>query len=81
MPSLSRPDPVVVAEFPDHLLPHSEVMMHMRVAGSRMAVLVLDDGRYPCAQLLRPDRLPFSAPVTLGEAGIRPDGSGGYEAV
>lgn len=52
------------------LLPHSEVCMHMRVAG-RVAELTLKNGM---AQIWladngdEPER--FSAPVTLGEAGV-----------
>ena len=48
-------------------LPHSEVCMHMRVAGREMDVLVLTGG----AQLVEPETgTPYSAPILHGEAGI-----------
>jgi hypothetical protein len=55
-------------------VPHSEVCMHMRVAGTVMDVEVLGrtfgDVTYVSAQLYRLDGRPFSAPIGLGEAGI-----------
>lgn len=50
-------------------LPYSELCCHMRVAGRVMAVEITD-GAYPAAQLIGDDGSPFSAPITLGEAGI-----------
>ena len=48
---------------------HSEVCMHMQVAGSIMKVHLQGELR-PCAQLLRLDGTEFSAPITTGEAGF-----------
>lgn len=53
-------------------LPYSEVCVHMRVAGKVYSVLVLRNA----AQILRHDGTPFSAPITLGEAGIYLDECG-----
>lgn len=50
-------------------LPFSEVCCHMRVAG-RVMTVEITDGRYPAVQLLDDDGRPYSAPITLGEAGI-----------
>lgn len=50
-------------------LPHSEVCMHMRVAGRVMDVR-LTEGEHPMAQLLNEDGSEFSFPITTGEAGI-----------
>jgi hypothetical protein len=47
-------------------LPYSEVCMHMRVAGTRRPIRVLEDG----AQILNEDGTPFSFPITQGEAGL-----------
>jgi hypothetical protein len=56
-------------------LPHSEVCMHMQVAGKVMTVEVnggeLPDGRpWSSAQLLNDDGSHFSCPIGIGEAGI-----------
>ena len=51
------------------LLPHSEVCMHMRVAGRVMAVEVTT-GEYPTAQLLNDDGSCFSFPILTAEAGV-----------
>lgn len=48
------------------ILPHSEVCIHMRVAGKRANVELLNERM---AQLYIDGR-PFSAPITYGEAGI-----------
>jgi hypothetical protein len=48
-------------------LPYSEVCMHMGVAGQTRQVKVLTLG----AQILAVDGMPFSFPITHGEAGIR----------
>jgi hypothetical protein len=48
-------------------LPHSEVCMHMRVAGKPMWVEPLPNGM---AQLYDESGSPFSFPITRGEAGI-----------
>ena len=50
-------------------LPYSEVCMHMRVAGKVMDVR-MTEGRYPMAQLLKPNGFEFSAPILPCEAGI-----------
>jgi len=58
-------------------LPHSEVCMHMRVAGRVMDVR-MTEGRYPMAQLLNPDGSEFSAPILTAEAGIYGDVERGF---
>jgi hypothetical protein len=58
-------------------LPHSEVCMHMRVAGRVMDV-ELTDGEHTMAQLLNPDGSAFSLPITTGEAGIYGSPRDGY---
>lgn len=56
-------------------MPHSEVCMHMRVAGKRMKFRFLPNGR--SVQLLNPDGTEFSAPISYADAGIfrNPDGT------
>lgn len=57
------------------LMPHSEVCMHMRVAGLTMTVDLIG-GTYPggqtyvVAQLRNEDGSVFSSPIGTGEAGI-----------
>lgn len=51
-------------------LPHSEVCMHMRIAGQEASVIMLENGM---AQIVL-DGKKFSAPVTRGEAGVPYDG-------
>jgi hypothetical protein len=51
------------------LLPHSEVCMHMGVAGRVMTVEVTT-GEHPTAQLLNDDGSRFSFPILTAEAGI-----------
>ena len=51
-----------------HLLPHSEVCMHMRVAGQKRFVRLLPGGRM--AQIYNADFSCFSSPITYGEAGF-----------
>jgi hypothetical protein len=58
-------------------LPHSEVCMHMRVAGRVMDVR-MTEGRYPMAQLLNSDGSEFSFPIGTGEAGIFGDLDRGF---
>ncbi len=55
-------------------LPHSEVCMHLRVAGQVREVEVLEHG----AQILDEDGRRFSFPITHGEAGIFRDEGGLY---
>jgi len=52
----------------EKVMPHSEVCMHMRVAGKWMKVRLLESGRM--CQLYFLDFKPFSSPITIGEAGI-----------
>ena len=65
------------------VMPHSEVCMHMKVAGKVMDFVLLypdvENGRIlaPAVQLLK-DGHPFSGPITHGEAGIYEDASGFY---
>jgi hypothetical protein len=55
-------------------LAHSEVCMHMQVAGKVMLVELIqkDYGDYvgTSAQIYREDGRPFSSPITYGEAGF-----------
>lgn len=64
-------------------LPHSEVCMHMGIAGSVREVEVTSECRsgLAMAQILDPDGRPFGAPVTPGEAGIFSDRHGFYAFV
>jgi hypothetical protein len=55
-------------------LPHSEVCMHMQVAGKVMQVEVLERG----AQILTDRGTPFSFPIGHGEAGFYTDAAGLY---
>jgi hypothetical protein len=55
----------------EKVMPHSEVCMHMRVAGKKMlAELVRSESGYVSAQLYRLDGSRFSSSVTTGEAGF-----------
>lgn len=49
------------------IAPHSEVCLHMKVAGQRMYAEPIGNGM---AQLWTVDGSKFSSPVTCGEAGI-----------
>ncbi len=49
-------------------LPYSEACMCLRVAGKTMNVKVLE---HNAAQLMDDDGIPFSFPITHGEAGIQ----------
>jgi hypothetical protein len=53
------------------VLPHSEVCMHMQVAGQTRWVAPVDGGM---AQIYNEQGSRFSAPVTRGEAGLDDDG-------
>ena len=55
--------------------PHSEVCMHMRVAGRPMLVEVVGPH---AAQLYTPEGRPYSAPITHGEAGVFFDAGAHY---
>ena len=57
------------------ILPHSEVCMHMRVAGKRMQVRYLGDRAG--VQLLTDAGGDFSFPILPGEAGFYRDGETG----
>ncbi len=59
------------------ILPHSEVCMHMKVAGKR-AKVELTKAQHPAAQIRRQDDTPFSFPVSYGEAGLYWDETQGY---
>lgn len=56
------------------VMPHSEVCMHLGIAGRLWDVKVLEDG----AQVQDRDGKPFSFPITHGEAGIYRDADGLY---
>ena len=66
---------VVTGEHGRKVMPHSEVCMHMRVAGREMAFALLDGGS---VQLLNDDGSHFSIPITNGEAGVYEDRDGYY---
>lgn len=61
-------------------MPHSEVCMHMRIAGKLMW-MKMSRSEYPMVQLYQRDRLPdgslvpFSSPITTGEAGVYHNGT------
>lgn len=55
-------------------LPHSEVCIHMRLAGEEMNVRLVQEGGQPMAQLLADDGSRWSFPILPGEAGIFSDG-------
>ena len=57
------------------VMPHSEVCLHMRIAGRTMAFALLNNGG---VQLHNDDETPFSIPITNGEAGIYKDDDGFY---
>jgi hypothetical protein len=69
------PGDVVMVE-----LPHSEVCMHMRIAGAVHEVELFRESRsgLAMAQILDRDRRPFGGAVTPGEAGIYSDSLGFY---
>lgn len=72
---------VVIGELYCHEMPHSEVCVHMQVAGKFMYFRVLPGGR--AVQLLEPrgpiqSMYEFSAPILPGEAGLYTDASGLY---
>ncbi len=50
-------------------LPHSEVCVHLQVAGQVRPVQIVGS-EHKMAQICYPDGTPFSFPVTLGEAGV-----------
>jgi hypothetical protein len=56
---------------------HSEVAVHMGVAGQRMTAVLLG-GPHPMVQLLDDGGYEFSAPVLPGEAGVYRDQHGFY---
>ena len=66
---------VASGEYGKKVMPHSEVCMHMRVAGRNMAFVLLNGGS---VQLLNDDGSHFSIPITNGEAGIYEDDAGYY---
>jgi len=55
-------------------LPWSEVCMHLKVAGQKRPITVLEHG----VQILNWDGTTFSFPITHGEAGIYRDAQGLY---
>jgi hypothetical protein len=59
------------------ILPHSEVCMHMRVAGKR-AKVELTTSKFPAAQIRRENGMAFSNPVLTGEAGLYYDDAQGF---
>jgi len=67
---------VNVGDVGEAVMPYSEVCMHMRVAGKKMGFKVLDNRMVQLMSL--PDMKLFSAPITLGEAGIYEDNEGMY---
>lgn len=75
---------VLIGETVDIELPHSEVCIHMGVAGKVRPVTLLANTRpdgttsYPMAQIHNLDGTLFSFPITYGEAGIFRDGGEFY---
>lgn len=67
---------ITPGEFGEATMPHSEVCMHMRVAGKRLKFF-LKEGEYPSVQLFNGDH-PFSSPILTGEAGLYRDEGGFY---
>ena len=61
-------------------LPLSGVCQHMKVAGRQRRVKLVDGGGTPMAQILAGNvgERPFSAPITMGEAGFYQDADGWY---
>ena len=62
------------------VMPHSEVCMHISVAGHEMEFVLQDNGgKWPSVQLYK-DGHPYSSSITPGEAGIfsRTDGTWYY---
>ena len=57
------------------LMPHSEVCMHMQIAGKVMPFHFVSER---CVQLLNEDGTMFSFPILTGEAGIFQDVQGYY---
>lgn len=55
-------------DFVEKIMPYSEVCMHMKIAGKRMRVQLLPNGR--SVQLYSSNGKPSSFPITTGEAGI-----------
>jgi hypothetical protein len=61
--------PVVPGQRYTVVFPHSEVCMHMRIAGTVGQIEVIPSGQWYAVQCYV-NGLPFSAPVLLGEAGV-----------
>lgn len=60
-----------------NVMPHSEVCMHMGIAGKKMGCELVGDR--PMVQLFEIEtRLPFSAPILTGEAGVYQEGDEFY---
>jgi len=53
-------------------LPHSEVCMHLRLAGETRWVAPVESSM---AQIYSEDGSPYSTPITLGEAGLNDHGA------
>lgn len=67
---MQTPHYVAIGDLVTIEVAHSEVAMHMQVAGTIMQARLLPAGdRWPCAQLYLDGR-EFSAPITPGEAGF-----------
>lgn len=64
-------------EYGEATMPHSEVCIQIRVAGKRMRFW-FSGNPYPKVQLLQPDGVEYSGPITYGEAGIFSDEKGYY---
>lgn len=71
-----HPQPIIPGKLYRGLMPHSEVCIHMQVAGKVMEFELLPRG----AVQLYKDRQLFSSPILSGEAGIyqNDDGSRYY---
>jgi hypothetical protein len=63
-----------------NVMPHSEVCMHMGIAGKTMGCELV--GERPMVQLFEIEsQRPFSAPILTGEAGIFTDRDGQFYTV
>lgn len=73
---------LVAGDQVDLVMPHSEVMMHMRVAGKPMRAEMVPAGRASSGMMLMAqlwkDGHRFSFPVLPSEAGIYSDDQGYY---
>ena len=68
------PTPIIPGQRGITILPHSEVCVHMRVAGKKMGIEVVSPRAVQLYEL--PAWKPFSFPVLTGEAGVFSEANG-----